>query len=156
VESIPGVTEVDPDVNANTSGTFITLKISANSYDEDELKSVAKEALTNILKDPRIGYASFSMGVFSPDDSINIAPSDVGCIGTGTTDSLRVLRMAVNSRGPVLINWRGPRLHIGSDGHSDAVRSPLGLGPGPPPGPANVMRSCFSWLSFSVVCRANV
>ena len=89
VESIPGVTEVDPDVNANTSGTFITLKITADSYDEDELKSVAKEALTNILKDPRIGNASFSMGVFSPDDSINIGPSDVGCIGTGTTDSLR-------------------------------------------------------------------
>lgn len=63
MESIPGVTEVDPDVNANTSGTLITLKISANSYDEDELKSVAKEALANILKDPRIGYASFSMGV---------------------------------------------------------------------------------------------
>lgn len=89
MESIPGVAEVDPDVNANTSGTLITLKISANSYDEDELKSVAKEALTNILKDPRIGYASFSMGVFSPNDSINIAPSDVGCIGTGTTDNLR-------------------------------------------------------------------
>lgn len=52
MESIPGVAEVDPDVNANTSGTLITLKISANSYDEDELKSVAKEALTNILKDP--------------------------------------------------------------------------------------------------------
>jgi hypothetical protein len=90
VESIPGVVTVDPHVNANTSGTFITLSVTADSYDEDEIKGVAKEALKRVPDDPRIGYASFSMGVFSPDDTINIGPSEVGCRGTGnTTDSLR-------------------------------------------------------------------
>ncbi|MDR6989270.1 hypothetical protein J2Y66_003785 [Paenarthrobacter nitroguajacolicus] len=89
VEPIPGVITVDPHVNANTSGTFITLSVTADSNDEDEIKRVAREALKVILNDPRIGHGSFSMGVFSPDKTINIGPSDVGCQGTGTTDSLR-------------------------------------------------------------------
>jgi hypothetical protein len=89
VESIPGVTAVDPHVNTNTSGTFITLSVTADSYDEAELKGIAKEALTGILNDSRIENGSFAMGVFSPDDSINIGPSDLGCAGTGSLDSLR-------------------------------------------------------------------
>lgn len=89
VNPIPGVTSVDPHINTNTSGTFITLGIVADSYDEDELKSIAKEALTRILKDPRIEDGSLGMGVFSPDKSINIGPSDIGCTSTGSLDSLR-------------------------------------------------------------------
>ncbi|ACL42147.1 hypothetical protein Achl_4196 (plasmid) [Pseudarthrobacter chlorophenolicus A6] len=89
-ESIPGVTAVNAHVNANTSGTFITLKITADSSDEDELKSIAKGALTKILKDPRIEDGTLAMGVFSPDGSINIGPSDIGCTtSTGTLSSLR-------------------------------------------------------------------
>lgn len=89
VESIPGVTEADTHVNVNTSGTFISLDITANSYDEEELKNIAREALTRIARDARIENGTFSMGVFSPDSSVNIGPSDVGC---DTKASLSILR----------------------------------------------------------------
>lgn len=89
VNAVSGVTEAKVHVNANTSGTFITVKVTADSYDTSELTRILDEALTKILTDPRIEDGSFSMGVFSPDDSISVGPSDIGYNGTNTLNSMR-------------------------------------------------------------------
>jgi hypothetical protein len=89
VNAVSGVTEANVQVNANTSGTFITVKVTADSYDTSELTRILDEALTTILKDPRIEDGSFGMGVFSPDDAVSVGPSDLGYKGTSTLNSMR-------------------------------------------------------------------
>lgn len=92
IEDIGGlhsVTAVEPHVNVNTSGKFMTVAVTSSSNDEDELKGVMKEALKGILNDSRIENGTFAMGVFNADRSINIGPSDVGCHSSGTLSSLR-------------------------------------------------------------------
>lgn len=90
VQPIAGVATVSPSVNANTSGTFIAVKITAASSDEADMKRILEESLKAVLKDPRLGDGgTFGMSVFSPGDATSVGPSDLGYAGTSSTSDLR-------------------------------------------------------------------
>ncbi|GGI83334.1 hypothetical protein [Pseudarthrobacter scleromae] len=90
--TIPGVQSANAHVNMNTSGNFITIKLVGTSADPDVLGESLKEALPVILNKARdLDGGTFSISIFSPDDTVGIGPSDIG-YPAGTGDTLNGIR----------------------------------------------------------------
>jgi hypothetical protein len=89
VKAVAGVARVTPSVNANTSGTFITVKVTADGSDRPDMERILNDSLVSVLRDPRVGDGVFAMSVFSPDDATSVGPGDLGYTGTATTSDLR-------------------------------------------------------------------
>lgn len=88
-KSISGVSLVNTHVNSNTSGNFMTVKITADNSYKSELERILQEYLSAILSDPRVEDGTLGVSVFSPDEETNVGPSDLGYSGLNTTRKMR-------------------------------------------------------------------
>ncbi|WP_309108874.1 hypothetical protein [Arthrobacter sp.] len=90
--SVSGVQSANAHVNMNTSGNFINIKLVGTSGDDDVLGESLKEALPVILEKTKdVDGGTFSISIFSPDDTIQVGPSDIG-YPAGTGDTLNGIR----------------------------------------------------------------
>ncbi|MEV7660629.1 hypothetical protein [Paenarthrobacter sp. NPDC089316] len=80
--SVPGVQGADVHVNMNTSGNFITAKLTGTGTDQAALAEALDKALPAMLgKTKELNSGSLSVSIFSPDDSISVGAGYLGYTG---------------------------------------------------------------------------
>ncbi|SKB54183.1 hypothetical protein SAMN05660916_01367 [Arthrobacter sp. 31Cvi3.1E] len=80
--SVPGVKDAQVHVNMNTSGNFITAKLTGTGSEHAALAQALEEALPAMLeKTTDLDSGSFSVSIFSPDDSVSVSAGDLGYAG---------------------------------------------------------------------------
>lgn len=80
--SVPGVKDAQVHVNMNTSGNFITAKLTGTGSEHATLAQALEEALPAMLeKTTDLDSGSFSVSIFSPDDSVSVGAGDLGYAG---------------------------------------------------------------------------
>jgi len=80
--SVPGVKNAQVNVNMNTSGNFITAKLTGTGSDHATLAEALEAALPAMLeKTNDLDSGSFSVSIFSPDDSVSVGAGDLGYAG---------------------------------------------------------------------------
>ncbi|QDG65936.1 hypothetical protein NIBR502772_06665 [Pseudarthrobacter sp. NIBRBAC000502772] len=80
--SVPGVESAQVNVNINTSGNFINVKLVGTSNDEAALAEVLGEALPPMLeKTEDLESGSFAISIFSPDDAVSAGADALGYSG---------------------------------------------------------------------------
>ncbi|QOT21651.1 hypothetical protein [Paenarthrobacter sp. YJN-D] len=80
--SVPGVKDAQVHVNMNTSGNFITAKLTGIGSEHAALAQALEEALPAMLeKTTDLDSGSFSVSIFSPDDSVSVGAGDLGYAG---------------------------------------------------------------------------
>ncbi|WP_131682368.1 hypothetical protein [Pseudarthrobacter sp. YALA5] len=88
--SVPGVESALVNVNLNTSGNFINVKLVGNSQDEAGLAEVLGEALPPMLaKTTELESGSFAISIFSPDDSVSTGADALGYSGGKSLSKFR-------------------------------------------------------------------
>jgi len=80
--SVPGVKNAQVNVNMNTSGNFITAKLTGTGSDHATLAEALEAALPAMLEKTKdLDSGSFSVSIFSPDDSVSVGAGDLGYAG---------------------------------------------------------------------------
>jgi len=88
--SVPGVKAAQVHVNMNTSGNFITAKLVGTSDDAAELTQALQGALPVMLEKTRdLESGTFSVGIFSPDDSVSVGTDALGYSGGASLRDIR-------------------------------------------------------------------
>ncbi|MFJ4268474.1 hypothetical protein ACIPY1_18105 [Paenarthrobacter nicotinovorans] len=80
--SVPGIKDAQVHVNMNTSGNFITAKLTGTGSDQAALAEALDGALPAMLdKTKDLDSGSFSISIFSPDDSVSVGAAELGYTG---------------------------------------------------------------------------
>lgn len=88
--SVPGVESASVNVNMNTSGNFISVKLVGNSTDQTALADVLGNALPPMLEKTKdVESGSFAISIFSPDDSVSAGASALGYTGGKSLSNFR-------------------------------------------------------------------
>ncbi|MET3366828.1 UNVERIFIED_CONTAM: hypothetical protein ABIE34_000049 [Jeotgalibacillus campisalis] len=88
--SVPGVESAKLNVNMNTSGNFITIKLVGSSHDADVLADVLGNALPPMLEETEeLQSGTFGVSIFSPDDAVSASAGDLGYSGGSSLNSFR-------------------------------------------------------------------
>ncbi|MDI2034853.1 hypothetical protein [Paenarthrobacter nitroguajacolicus] len=88
--SVPGVTDARLHVNMNTSGNFITASLTGTGTDQSELSQALGKALPAMLEKTKdLDNGSFSVSIFSPDDSVSVGSDALGYTGTSSLVDFR-------------------------------------------------------------------
>ena len=88
--SVPGVESAQVNVNMNTSGNFINVKLVGTSNDEAALAEVLGEALPPMLeKTEDLESGSFAISIFSPDDAVSAGADALGYSGGKSLSNFR-------------------------------------------------------------------
>ena len=88
--SVPGVKSAQVNVNMNTSGNFINVKLVGTGNDEAALAEVLGEALPPMLeKTEDLESGSFAISIFSPDDAVSAGADALGYSGGKSLSNFR-------------------------------------------------------------------
>ncbi|UXM92724.1 hypothetical protein N5P29_05205 [Paenarthrobacter sp. JL.01a] len=80
--SVPGIQDAQVHVNMNTSGNFITAKLTGTGSDQAALAGALDGALPAMLeKTKELDSGSFSVSIFSPDDTVSVGAAELGYTG---------------------------------------------------------------------------
>ncbi|WP_420180323.1 hypothetical protein [Paenarthrobacter sp. TA1.8] len=94
--SVPGVESAKLNVNMNTSGNFITVKLVGSSHDADVLADVLGNALPPMLEETEeLQSGTFGISIFSPDDAVSASARDLGYPGGSSLNSFREYFLSV-------------------------------------------------------------
>ncbi|NWL11367.1 hypothetical protein DM791_14285 [Paenarthrobacter nitroguajacolicus] len=94
--SVTGVESAKLNVNMNTSGNFITVKLVGSSHDADVLADVLGNALPPMLEETEeLQSGTFGISIFSPDDAVSASARDLGYPGGSSLNSFREYFLSV-------------------------------------------------------------
>ncbi|MFC8039109.1 hypothetical protein ACFUOZ_07125 [Paenarthrobacter sp. NPDC057355] len=88
--SAPGVKSAQVHINMNTSGNFITAKLTGAGSDQASLAEALDKALPAMLeKTTTLANGSFAISIFSPDDSVSVGSRALGYTGDSSLEEFR-------------------------------------------------------------------
>ncbi|MFF2843992.1 hypothetical protein [Paenarthrobacter sp. NPDC057981] len=88
--SVAGMQQADVHVIMNTSGNFITAKLTGTGSDQASLAEALDKALPAMLeKTTALNNGSFAISIFSPDDSVSVGSRALGYTGDSSLEEFR-------------------------------------------------------------------